>query len=201
MANHRLPVFDADGHVFEDDDQMIAYYEGAHAIRKRNKSLPIFPSIDGWARGVIHEREDDTPGRYSHTDAEVWGEMLEALGADGSVLYPTAGLAYGLMQDVEFATATATAYNNWLEDRYTAKDARLYGAGLMPVENPDAAAKELRRCATQRTNFVAMMMPTVTVSPFKFGHKSYWPIYEEAERCGMPIALHGAVVNTPWIGM
>ena len=191
MATHRLPVFDADGHVFEDDDQMIAYYEGPHAIRKRNKSLPIFPSIDGWARGVIHEREDDTPGRYSHTDAAIWGEMLEALGAEGSVLYPTAGLAFGLMQDVDFATATATAYNNWLEDRYTAKDARLFGAGLMPVENPDAAAKELRRCATERTNFVAMMMPTVTVSPFKFGHRSYWPIYEEAERTGMPIALHG----------
>ena len=38
--------------------------------------------------------------------------MLEALGADGSVLYPTAGLAYGLMQDIDFATATATSYNN-----------------------------------------------------------------------------------------
>ena len=191
MATHRLPVFDADGHVFEDDDQMIAYYEGPNAIRKRNKSLPIFPSIDGWARGVIHEREDDTPGRYSHTDADIWAEMLEALGAHGSVLYPTAGLAYGLMQDVDFATATATAYNNWLEDLYTAKDARLYGAGLMPVENSDAAAKELRRCATERENFVAMMLPTVTVSPFKFGHQSFWPIYEEAERTGMPLALHG----------
>ena len=37
MATHRLPVFDAAGHVFEDDDQMIAYYEGPNAIRKRNK--------------------------------------------------------------------------------------------------------------------------------------------------------------------
>ncbi len=191
MTAHRLPVFDADGHIFEDDDQMIRYYEGPHAISKRNKALSIFPSIDGWARGVIHEREDNTEGRYSHTDADIWATMLEALGAEGSVLYPTAGLAYGLMQDVNFATATATAYNNWLEDNYTAKDNRLYGAGLMPVENPEAAAAELRRCKTERVNFAAMMMPTVTATPFKFGHRNYWPIYEEAERLGMPLAMHG----------
>ena len=191
MSEHRLPVFDADGHVFEDDDELIRYYEGPNAITKRNKSLPIFPTIDGWARGVIHEREDNTPGRYSYTDCEVWATMLDTLGAEGSVLYPTAGLAYGLMQDVDFATATATAYNNWLEDRYTARDGRLFGAGLMPIENADAAAAELKRCATERTGFVAMMMPTATATPLKYGHQSYWPIYEEAVRHDMPIALHG----------
>lgn len=191
MTLHDISIFDADGHVFEDDDQLIRYYEGPHAIRKRNKALSIFPSIDGWARGVIHEREDDVPGRYSHTDADIWATMLEVIGAEGSVLYPTAGLAYGLMQDVEFSTATGTAYNNWLEDKYTAKDSRLYGAGLMPVENPEGAAAELRRCATERTNFVAMMMPTVTATPLKYGHQSFWPIYEEAERLDMPLAMHG----------
>ena len=191
MTTHRLPVFDADGHVFEDDDQLIRYYEGPNAITKRNKSMSIFPSIDGWARGVTHEREDNTEGRYSHTDAQVWATMLDALGADGSVLYPTAGLAYGLMQDVTFSSATATAYNNWLEDNYTAKDPRLFGAGLMPMEDPQAAVVELRRCATQRANFVTMMVPTVTATPLKLGHRSYWPIYEEAERLDMPLALHG----------
>ncbi len=184
-------IFDADGHVFEDDDQMIQYYEGEHAISKRNKALPLFPALDGWARGVIHEREDDTPGRYSHTDAGIWGTILDALHCEGSVLYPTAGLACGLMQDVNFATATATAYNNWLEDRYTSQDSRLFGAGMMAVENIEASVAEVRRCATQRTRFAAMMMPTVTATPVKFGDQCYWPIFEEAEKHDMAISLHG----------
>jgi uncharacterized protein len=191
MTKHRLPVFDADGHVFEDDDQLIRYYEGPHAISKRNKALSIFPSIDGWARGVIHEREDNVEGRYSHTDAKIWSTMLDFIGAEGSVLFPTAGLAYGLMQDVNFASATGTAYNNWLEDNYTAKDSRLFGAGLLPIEAPEDAVIELRRCATERTNFATMMLPTATATPLKLGHQNYWPIYQEAERLNMPLVLHG----------
>lgn len=190
-TDNRPAIFDADGHIFEDDDQMIEYYEGEHAITRRNKALPIFPGLDGWARGVIHEREDNTAGRYSHTDAEVWNTLLGVLNAEGSVLYPTAGLACGLMQDVNFATATATAYNNWLEDRYTAKDKRLFGVGMICVENVEASVKEIVRCATERTGFVAMMMPTVTATPIKFGDKRYWPIFEAAEAHNMAIALHG----------
>jgi predicted TIM-barrel fold metal-dependent hydrolase len=186
-----FPVFDGDGHIFEDDDELLTHFEAPHKYTKRNKSLPFFPTIDGWARGAIHEREDNTPGRYSHTDAKVWSGMLDKIGCQGSVLYPTAGLAYGLMQDGDFAIGLATAYNNWLEERYTKKDDRLYGAGLMPIENPDAAIKEMRRCATQRKNFVAMYMPTVTVSWRKYGNEYFWPIYEEAERLDMPIAFHG----------
>ena len=79
---------------------------------------------------------------------------LERMGLEGSVLYPTIGLAYGLMREVGFATATATAYNNWLEHEYTRKDDRLFGVGLMPVENPEGAVAEMRRCKQERKNFV-----------------------------------------------
>jgi hypothetical protein len=108
------------------------------------------------------------------------------------VLYPTIALAYGLMREVGFATATATAYNNWLEAEYTKKDNRLYGVGLMPVENPEGAIKEMRRCKRERKNFVAMLWPSVTASGKTYGDPSFWPVYEEAEKLDMPIALHGA---------
>ncbi len=191
MAVHGFDVFDGDGHVLESDDELAQYYEGEYAGGQRMLGLSIFPSLDGWSRGPMLAKED-TNRKHWHTDAEVWSECLEMIGAEGSVLYPTAALAHGLMRDVSFATATAIAYNNWLEDRYTARDDRLFGAGCVPIQNPDAAAREITRCAKQRKNFPAMVLPTMTNTGRTYGDEFFWPIFEAAERADIALALHGA---------
>jgi predicted TIM-barrel fold metal-dependent hydrolase len=188
---HRVPVFDGDGHVLETDAQLDKYYEGSWKGSRRLAGMTIFPSLDGWSRSV-QIAEHDTARKHWTSDAKIWGEALDKIGLDGSVLYPTIALAYGLMREVGFATATATAYNNWLDAEYTRLDDRLYGVGLMPVENPDGAIKEMRRCKNERKNFVAMLLPSVTASGMTYGHPSFWPVYAEAEKLGMPLALHGA---------
>ncbi len=188
---HRMPVFDGDGHVLETDDQLDAYYEGSWQNPKRLAGMTIFPSLDGWSRSV-QISEQDANRRYWITNAEIWQDILERMGLEGSVLYPTIALAFGLMREVGFATATAIAYNNWLEAEYTRKDDRLFGVGLMPIENPEGAIAEMRRCKSERRNFVAMLLPSVTASGMTYGHPSFWPIFEEAERLNMPLALHGA---------
>ena len=43
--------------------------------------------------------------------------MLEIIGAKGTVLYPTAVLAAGLISDLKCVVETIKACNNWLEDR------------------------------------------------------------------------------------
>ena len=188
---HEIPVFDGDGHVLEPDSELSLHYEGRWKGNRRLDGLTIFPSLDGWARSSIVEEGDEGP-RYWSTNSDVWGEILDKIGLEGSVLYPTAGLAYGLMQSEEFQTATCIAYNNWLEERYTRKDSRLWGVGLVPYNDVEAAKKEVIRCATERTNFGAMLLPTVTVNGRHFGDEFYWPIYQEAERQGIAIAFHGA---------
>lgn len=190
MAAKGFRVFDGDGHVYEDDDELAQHYEGKYKGQKRFKAFGIFPSLDGWARGFILSRDDKTR-KYTHTNAAIWGEVLNELNAEGSVLYPTAALAFGLMQDVEFATATATAYNNWLEERYTKLDDRLYGVGIMAIQDPKAAVKELIRCATKRKNFVAMFLPTVTALGRTYGDPYFDPIYEAAQKYKIPLVLHG----------
>ena len=124
MPVNGYDVFDGDGHVLEDTDELIRYYEGDYAGRTRLTALGLFPGLDGWSRGAMIGKEDSNR-KYWHTDAAVWAECLADIGADGTVLYPTAALAHGLMRDVPFAVATAIAYNNWLEDRYTRPDDRL----------------------------------------------------------------------------
>lgn len=191
MAVQGFKVFDGDGHVLENDRELVEHYEGDYEGIRIFETFGIWPSLDGWARGFIMDSED-SGRKYTHTDAGVWGEMLGLLGAEGTVLYPTAGLACGLISDARWAVASATAYNNWLEERYTKMDERLHGAGMLAVQDPGAAAAEVARCATSRVRFPAVLMPTQTHTGRTFGDEFFWPIYEAAERHRMPIALHGA---------
>ena len=96
------------------------------------------------------------------------------------------------MKDKAVSIAVTNAYNNWLEGEYMAKDDRLFGAGLMPMLDPDAAVKELKRCSKDRKNFVAMMLPGGVTHPARtYGDEFFWPIYEAAQECNMPLAIHG----------
>jgi predicted TIM-barrel fold metal-dependent hydrolase len=191
MNTHGFRVFDADGHVLESDDELVEHYEGEYKQSRRQKTWAIFPSLDGWARGVVIVREDGKR-KYMHTDAKVWGEILDLLGLEGTVVYPTAALGFGLMTDVGFAVATATAYNNWLEERYTKPDGRIHGAGLLPIQDPQAAAKELERCAKSRVRFPVGLLPGRMAMTRSYGDEFFYPIYEAAVKHDLPLALHGA---------
>jgi len=191
MAQRDFKAFDGDGHVLENDDELDQYFEGEWKGNKRLSGLTIFPSLDGWSRSAIVREGDPQRSSWS-TDAKIWGAILDKVGLEGSVLYPTAALAFGLMQSHDFQIAAATAYNNWLEGEYTRKDARLHGVGLMSINDMGAAKKELARCATQRKNFPAMLLPTVTANARSYGDEFYFPLYEEAERRNMVLAFHGA---------
>jgi len=85
------------------------------------------------------------PGAFTDPGPEGWVRFLDELGLDAAVLYPTAGLAFGKMIDVDLAVGTARAYNDWLYDSYLKRDQRLKGIALIPLQDPDAAVAELRR--------------------------------------------------------
>ena len=74
MAVMGFDVFDGDGHVLENDDEIASYFEGDFANLQRFKTFGVWPSLDGWARGFIMASNDGEPRRYTHTDAKVWGE-------------------------------------------------------------------------------------------------------------------------------
>jgi predicted TIM-barrel fold metal-dependent hydrolase len=184
-----LAVFDSDGHIDEDNAAIAGWFQGEYRNPRRPVGFQVFPSLDGWSRGVLVNRGD--PERpYRHTNAAIWGEVLDRVGLTGTVLYPTEGLAVGLVQDAAYAVALSAAYNDWMQDAYCSKDDRLLGVALLPLQSPQAAVRELRRSAA-RPGFVAGLLPTVTATTRTLGDEVYWPIYEEAERLGMPLALHG----------
>ncbi len=72
---------------------------------------------------------------------------MDSEGIDQAVLYPTIGLYFSLVEDPAAAVALAGAYNDWLAGYCAADPRRLFGAAMLPLQDPAAAA---RRAAARR---------------------------------------------------
>jgi predicted TIM-barrel fold metal-dependent hydrolase len=189
-----LTIIDGDGHVVEHDAELLEFLEEPYRSGDNMLNFPFFPSLDGFHRGLGSARSGKKKG---HIDAAAWLGFLDEVGIDSTVLYPTAGLGYGLIQDPHWAAVLARGYNNWIHTRYQCLSPRLRGVALIPLQDPPEAVKELRRAVTE-LGAVGALLPANggdTGLRKPFGHPDYWPIYAEAEALDCPIAVHGAPSN------
>lgn len=180
-----VQIIDADGHVLENEAEIGDFFEGSYAGLKRS-IFSLFPSLDGWPRGTVKGLN-----KALETNAKIWLDFLDSRNIESAVLYPTAGLAFGLIQDYDWACAIARAYNNWLHDRYVKESPRLKGVALLPIHDVKEAVVELRRAVTEQA-MVAGLLPAVTVLHKGYGHPDFYPLYEEAQKLDVPLAVHGA---------
>jgi predicted TIM-barrel fold metal-dependent hydrolase len=60
---------------------------------------------------------------------------------------------------------------------------------LIPLQEPEAAAQELRR-AVEKLGFCGAMLPSTGLKDH-LGAKDYWPVYQEADRLRCALAIHG----------
>ena len=138
---HRDPVIDADGHIIESDADIFPYLPPPYKGEDQLFAYPFFPTLDGWHRSA--RRVTDKAGvRTARPDAADWLEYLDDANIAATVLFPTAGLAFGLISDPLWAAALARGYNDWLYDKYMrANPKRIKGMALIPVQDPAEAAK------------------------------------------------------------
>jgi predicted TIM-barrel fold metal-dependent hydrolase len=180
-------VIDADGHIYENHEEIEEYFEGKYRGMRRARAYPLFPSLDGWPRGLGAGR----PDKVTETRPEDVIKFVDNMGLESTVLYPTAGLAIGLVQNPEWACSIARAYNNWFHARYIRKDSRLKGVAILPVQDPQGAVEELRY-AVEKLDMVGAFLPSATVMNKGLGHPDFHPIFREAESLGVPLGVHGA---------
>jgi predicted TIM-barrel fold metal-dependent hydrolase len=139
-----LQVFDTDGHIFEKDELIAEYLEAPYRGRKELFLYPFFPPPDGFHR-MARRIADGRPYVVSADDPSTWSEVLEREGIKQTVIYPTAGLGVGFIQDPDWAIVACRAYNDMLADRYIKYNPRLAGVALLPIQDAWESAKELRR--------------------------------------------------------
>jgi predicted TIM-barrel fold metal-dependent hydrolase len=175
-----LPVLDADGHVTETTEQLAKYLDEPY--RRRPLTFPFYP-WDGWDRRLL-----GTLGDFAGT-AEAWLRALDRGGVEQTVLYPTLGLFMSFLKDREWAVALCRAYNSFLHEEFVRVTPRLQAVALLPVQDPDAAARELRR-AVRELGLVGGML--AADGSHLLGDARFLPLYEEADRLAVMLGVHAS---------
>jgi uncharacterized protein len=190
MSQTYAPVIDADGHIYEDDRAIWRYLPKPYSESDLLFATPFFPTLDGFHRQSHRVRDGRAP-QLEIPDANDWITYLDEANIAATVLFPTAGLAFGMIAEPGWATALAQGYNDWLADNYLRLDARrMKGMALIPLQDGEAAAQELRR-AVNDLGMVGGILPAAGLYE-ALGHRSYWPVYEAAAELGCVLGIHGA---------
>jgi uncharacterized protein len=101
----------------------------------------------------------------------------------------------------DLSAAVCHAVNEWQIEEWTSKDSRLKASVVVPYENAQAAAAEIRRYAGHK-DFVQVLFLSRTAEPL--GNRRYWPIYGAAAEAGLPVSVHafgyggGPITSTGW---
>jgi uncharacterized protein len=175
-----MTVIDADGHVTESQEQIARYLEEPY--RRRPTTFPFWP-WDGWDRRLL-----GTLGHWAG-DAKAWLQALDEGGVETTVLYPTLGLFASFLRDREWAVALCRAYNTLLHEEFTRASPRLRAVALLPLQDPEAAARELRRAVRELACVGGMLAAD---GPHLLGDGRFDPVYEEAQRLDTMLAVHAS---------
>jgi uncharacterized protein len=209
------PIVDADGHVVEPETAW-AGLPDEHRVR-------VVPDGHGYDHVIVGDTEilavplgnlarpgsrfDDPATFRPLADAQPGGwdpvarlADMDAEGIDQAVLYPSIGLYTSVLDDVEAAIAVARAYNDWLASYCGAAERRLFGAAMLPLQDPGAAALELRR-AVRDLGFVGAFVRPNPCAGRSLSHRAYDIVWDAAEELGVPIGVHeGSSVIVPTLG-
>ena len=196
-------VIDADGHVMETGVDWAQYLEEPYRARAprgvrdeegRMRLLmegKLHARPRGRGRGVGGPFRRYPSRREGMYNPEERLKDMDVEGIDVAVLFGTqVALSAAGLEDDGFAVAMCRAYNNWLRDFCAAAPDRLRGVAIVPLQDVTAAVEELRRAVTQ-LGMVGLCMPT-RCRDRNLDHPAYYPLYEEAQRLDVPIAVHTA---------
>src|SRR6266508_180607 len=126
--------------------------------------------------------------RTAGADVEaVQRELLDPSGTGFGVLNADDAILVSLMPSPYRAAALARAHNDWIRERWLERDVRLRGAIVCPAQDPNEAAREIRR-AGEDPRFVQVVLCGGSERPY--GEPRYLRIFEAAAELGLPVAIH-----------
>ena len=163
---HDHPVIDADSHKCENPAVFFEYIPGPYRHRisllrdrygeQRFGILDVYPATgrpelprvflqqEGFGKGTYRPyHEETTIGglfnrvRMIHMDRE---------GIEHQVIYGSIPLAFNSIIDRDLAVVLCRAYNDYIEEDTRSYADRLHPVAVLPLQNPEEAVKEMRRC-------------------------------------------------------
>ena len=175
-----MTVLDADGHVTESYEQLARYLDEPY--RRRPLTFPFY-AWDGWDRRLLGTL-GDVAG-----DAETWLRVMDKHGIEQVVLYPTLGLFMSFLKDPIWAVALCRAYNTLMAEEFIKKSPRIKAVALLPVQDPDAAARETRRAVGELGHSGVMLAAD---GNHVLGDARFHGVYEEAQKLDAMVGVHAS---------
>ena len=87
----------------------------------------------------------------------------------------------------DMAAVFCRATNDWIRDEWLDRDPRLRASITIAAHNTELAVAEIERRADD-LRFMQVMM--LVLGEVTLGRRQLWPIYQTAERLGLPIGIH-----------
>lgn len=173
-----------------------------NALKSNDDLLPYLPKVwhEQWLSfgvGAMHPYY--TPVGVMRRDASGSGEppgsdpafvkehLLDKHNIKYAVLTGSGMLGVSVLPDPDYANAVSSAYNDWVVETWCRFSPQYKGSILINHTDPVYAAKEIDRMAGH-PDMVQVLMASGSRS--LFGQRFYHPIYEAAERNGLPVAIH-----------
>jgi predicted TIM-barrel fold metal-dependent hydrolase len=189
----KLSIIDCDFHPKITHDQMRPFLSNqwwSYLQTFGNRSR------HGYAKGYAYPkmtpqaaRRDAWPptGGLPASDLDfVRQQHLDFYGIETAIMNPLSPTGQG-DQNVELSIALAAAANEAQLAHWSGKDTRLKASVVVPYEDGNASAAEIRRHAGNRQFAQVFMLSRTSEAQ---GRKRYWPIYEAAVEAGLPVGIH-----------
>ncbi len=188
----RLAVIDCDVHNHPPDNASLYPYLPArwrrHLEMFGTRSCPGYLYPKGTPQAARHDAWPPGGGVPGSDLAFLRQQLLDAWNVEYSILNCLFAPVVDL--NTAFGAAMARALNDWQRAEWLEPEPRLRASIVVPFEDPTAAAAEIERLGDD-PRFVQVLTTVRTRHPL--GQRAYWPIYEAAERHGLPIGLHFGV--------
>lgn len=219
----KLPIIDADGHVFEP----FSMWRERLPEEFHDRMWQRVRDVDGHEQVLFYGRPTNmewtvgtlcTPGGLSADhgrldfdlddcdrgvdDPARRVELMDEQGIAVSVLFPTMTLGLDDIPDVDFRHAYARAYNSWISDFCSHDPTRLRWGAVIPLADLDWACAELDRAARAGATTV-MLSPIPTPKPQRrtLGDAENDRFWARLVDSGIPAVVHASNPGSPALGM
>jgi predicted TIM-barrel fold metal-dependent hydrolase len=203
-----LRVVSADSHVMEPADLWSARLDkkfrerSPHVIKNPKKpgyifvaeGIDPFPVAGGFGAGRSGEELKDHMSKgYESARPSGW-DPVERIkdqdidGVEAEVLYTTLGMPLFGLQDPDLQRSCFRVYNDWVAEYCSHNPKRLYGVGLVSLEDIDMGTKELERLHKQGMRGAMIWGSPPEDKPY--GSRVYDKFWQVAQELQMPLSLH-----------
>lgn len=205
----RYPVVvDADGHVQEPAEMWPKYLEKRYHLLapclvtdsqgkvRRQIAGSMMPHIAG--AKLNNAAQEGRAGGY---DPRARLTDMDSEGIDIAVLFPSTGLFFAGIEQLDVQAALCRAYNDWVYDYRQASPARLVGIAMAPQTDITEALVETRRAHAKLGCHGLFLRPN-PVGGRTLDDPYFEPLWTLLEELDTPLAVHeGTTQNLPEAGL